>query len=92
LSAKCETPADEVRRTCTVVNHARESPFALLNAAPSFGYGRMAGTTLRIVPWGVEIDLNVSYRLRPSRVVQELLYPDFGFLTTMSWNKLFVSR
>jgi len=69
-----------------------EGSFALLNDSPKLGYGFLAGATFRIVKWHCDIDFNLTYRKRPSRVVEELLYPDFIVLLSLSWNDVFISR
>jgi hypothetical protein len=69
-----------------------EGLFSQLNDSSLLGYGVMGGVTFRIIPWGLDIDFNVSYRLRPSRVIEEFLYPDLLGLISISLNDLFISR
>jgi len=69
-----------------------EGSFSLLNDSTLFGYGLMSGFTIRNNKRGLELDLNVTYRMRPSRAVEELLYPDLVGLVSLSWNDLFLSR
>ena len=57
--------------------------------SPELGIGGMAGVTFRIIPWGLDIDLNTSYRMRPSVAVPGYLYPDFLFLLNINWNGVF---
>jgi hypothetical protein len=64
----------------------------ILNNTPGFGYGGVLGTTIRVIPWGLDFDVNVSYRLRPSYSIAGLQYPDFGILFTIARNGLGVSR
>jgi TolB-like protein len=69
-----------------------EGSVSLLNDSFNFGYGLLGGVTFRNISRGFEIDLNITYRMRPSRAVEELLYPDFLFLFNLSWNEVFLSR
>jgi TolB-like protein len=69
-----------------------EGSFMMLDNTPGFGYGGVLGTTLRIIPWGVDFDLNISYRFRPSYVIAGLSYPDFGIAFTLAKNNLGISR
>ncbi len=57
--------------------------------APNFGLGGMVGATFRIIPWGLDLDFNYSYRMRPSTAVPGYLYPDFLFLMNVNWNGVF---
>ena len=69
-----------------------EGSFAQLNDSSLFGYGAMGGVTFRIIPWGMDIDFNISYRLRPSRMKEEFLYTDILTLLTISFNDVWISR
>ena len=69
-----------------------EGSFAQLNDSSQFGYGALGGVTFRIIPWGMDIDFNISYRLRPSRMVEECLYTDILTLLTVSFNDVWISR
>ncbi len=69
-----------------------EGSFAYFSGAPTFGYGAVIGTTFRVIPIGMDFDLNASYNLRPSRNVPGLLYPDFVVLLGVSFNDLLISR
>lgn len=69
-----------------------EGSFALLNDSAQWGYGVLGGMTFRIVKWHCDLDLNLTYRRRPSRVVEELLYPDFIAAIGLSFSDLFRSR
>jgi TolB-like protein len=69
-----------------------EGSFMLLDNVQSLGYGGVVATTIRIIPWGLDIDVNLSYRFRPSYVIAGLMYADFGMLTTISLNNKFISR
>ncbi len=59
---------------------------------PQFGLGGMGGLTLRLVKAGLDLDLNVSYRMRPSSAVPGYLYPDFLILLNANWNGVFKSQ
>jgi hypothetical protein len=69
-----------------------EGSASLLNDSLMFGYGLLGGVTFRGIKRGFEVDLNITYRMRPSRAVEELLYPDFLLLLNLAWNDVFVSR
>jgi len=47
-----------------------EGDFTLMGSATSLGLGGTGGLTLRIRPWNLDIDLNMTYRQRPSRTVE----------------------
>jgi len=67
-----------------------EGSYALLNDSHNLGFGILSGITFR--SGNFDIDINISYRLRPSRMVEELLYPDFNVLIILTWNDVFISR
>jgi len=69
-----------------------EGSLAVLNESTRWGYGLLAGTTFRILRWHCDLDLNLTYRMRPSRVVEELLYPDFITSVSLSFSDVFLSR
>jgi len=69
-----------------------ECSFSLLNDSALIGYGILGGFTLRNNKRRFEFDLNVTYRLRPSRAVEELLYKDLVMLMNITLNDLFISR
>jgi len=64
----------------------------VLGDTAQLGYGGMLGGTLHNPNTGFELDMNLTYRMRPSRVVEGLLYPDFLYLINMTWNDRFLSR
>ncbi|MBN1838338.1 MAG: hypothetical protein JW820_20935, partial [Spirochaetales bacterium] len=59
-----------------------EGSFARLNESTKLGYGVLGGLTFRILKW--HCDLNLTCRMRPSRVVEELQYPDF--IASFGWS------
>jgi TolB-like protein len=69
-----------------------EGSLAFLNESKKAGYGVLGGMTFRIIRWHCDIDMNMTYRMRPSRVVEELLYPDFITLVGVSFSDVFRSR
>ncbi|MBN1835589.1 MAG: hypothetical protein JW820_07045 [Spirochaetales bacterium] len=69
-----------------------EGSFAQLDESSKWGYGVLGGVTFRIVPWHCDLDMNLTYRMRPSRVVEELLYPDFIASFAVSFSDVFRSR
>jgi hypothetical protein len=69
-----------------------EGSLSLLNDSAKPGYGVLGGMTFRIVKWHCDIDINLTYRMRPSRVVEELLYPDFITMAGVSFSDIFRSR
>jgi hypothetical protein len=48
--------------------------------------------TFWIVKWHCDPDLNLTYRMRPSRVVEELLHPDIIASPGLSYSDVFRSR
>jgi hypothetical protein len=58
----------------------------------SLGYGGLGGITLRFPKAGLDIDLNATYRMRPSRIVPGALYPDFLVLLNVNWNGVFIKN
>jgi len=71
---------------------ALEGSLSLLNESTRFGYAFLGGVSFRIIKRSLDIDLNFSYRVRPSRVVEGEMVTDPVVLFNMSWNDLWVSR
>ncbi len=69
-----------------------ELAYARLDGGNNFGYGGQGGLTFRDVGKGLDVDLNICYRMRPSRVITGLLYPEWVIAITSSWNNLYLSR
>lgn len=69
-----------------------EASLAMLNGEMNFGYGALGGITLSNIDWGFDFNLNVSYRLRPSRILEGEMYPGTLLLFSFVWNDVFVSR
>ncbi len=69
-----------------------EGSLAMLNDTFQPGYGALAGITFRNVRRGFDVDLNLTYRQRPSRVVEGLLYSDLMALMNVTWNGVRVTR
>jgi TolB-like protein len=63
-----------------------EGSLAFLGDSAKTGYGLLGGMTFRIVRWHCDLDVNLTYRMRPSRVVENLLYPDFITLVGVSFS------
>jgi len=68
-----------------------EGSFAMLNDTSTLGFGVLCGMTLRKIEPSFETDLNLSYRLRPSRVVERLMIPQLAVMMNFSWNDRYVS-
>ena len=58
----------------------------------ALGYGVMGGLTVRIVAWGLDLNVNVVYRLRPSKVIEDVMFPDLIGTFSITLDDLFVSR
>jgi hypothetical protein len=57
------------------------------------GLGVIAGLTFRIASVGIDIDLNMTYRRRPSRIVEDTMYKiDLLYNLNFTWNNLSASR
>jgi hypothetical protein len=69
-----------------------EGSFALLDGTPRLGFGGELGTTYRFLPSSLDLYLNASYWLRPSRNVPGLLYPCFTHLAGVGYSGAFLSR
>lgn len=54
----------------------------------TYSIGGLAGTTLRLKPFGqpLDIDLNYTYRNRPSRLLEEVLVPEQIVFFTLSYS------
>jgi len=69
-----------------------EGSFARLEDSSRFGFGVLAGVSFRSLARGFDADLNLSWRQRPSRVVEGLLYTDLTALMNLTWNGLRIRR
>jgi len=69
-----------------------EGAYAVLGDSNSFGFGTMGGLTFRFIKIGLDIDFNFTYRKRPSRVVQNIMYEDYIFLISGTLSDKFFSR
>ena len=69
-----------------------EGSLAHLMGTDQLGYGGMAGFTWLFPESGWEIDFNINYRLRPSRVLQGELYPDSLWSVGVSKEGIFMRR
>jgi len=69
-----------------------EGSLAVLNDSTDFGLGVLGGITFRSLRRGFDVDLNLTWRQRPSRVVEGVLYSDLLALINLTWNGLWVRR
>jgi TolB-like protein len=69
-----------------------EGSYALLDGTPTLGFGALLGISWRKIEPSFETDLNLSYRLRPSRVVESLMIPQLAVMMNFCWNDRFGSR
>jgi len=69
-----------------------EGALVLLNESLDFGYGAMGGVTFRVLKWKLDIDLNVTYRKKPSRVVEGMMRDDVFVSLIFNLNDVFLSR
>lgn len=58
----------------------------------NWGLGGMGGFTIRLSRWRVDIDGNVTYRRRPSRVLDGEFLDEIVAFITVSKNRLFIER
>jgi len=64
----------------------------VLNKRTQAGYGVLAGLSFRSARRGFDADFNLTWRKRPSRVVEGLLYTDLMALMNLTWNGLWVRQ
>jgi TolB-like protein len=70
-----------------------EGSFVRLNSVPDYGLGVLGGVTLRIIDWGLDVDLNLTYRRRPSRIIEDTMYKnDVLFNIDFTWNNTGAAR
>ena len=69
-----------------------EGSYAILGDTDNLGLGAMGGITFRIKNWGLDIDLNFTYRKRPSRVVESEMFNDYIILSSGTLSDVFISR
>lgn len=69
-----------------------EGSLAHLQGSDQLGYGGMAGFTWIFPESGWEIDFNINYRLRPSRVLRGELYPDSLYSLVISKEGIFIDN
>jgi hypothetical protein len=67
-----------------------ELAYAHLNASDNFGYGIVSGVSFRVGK--ADLDLSFGYRLRPSRWVEDVMFPEGVVTLGISLNDLFISR
>lgn len=69
-----------------------EGSFMKLEESNTFGFGGTGGFSIRIIPWGLDVDLNVTYRKRPSRFIDNEFIDEIIPLITVSKTKTFINR
>jgi TolB-like protein len=69
-----------------------ELSYTIFGDSGGVGYGAVGGITIRVVEWKLDIDLNATYRMRPSRVVEGMMYSDILLLLNLNLNDRFLSR
>ena len=69
-----------------------EGALVLLNESLDLGYGVLGGVTFRVLKWKLDIDLNVTYRKKPSRVVEGMMRDDVYVSLILNLNDVFFSR
>jgi len=69
-----------------------EGSLALLNDSLQPGYGLLAGMSFRSVRQAFDLDLNLTWRKRPSRVAEGLLYTDLVALMNLTWSGVRLTR
>jgi hypothetical protein len=69
-----------------------EGALIMLGSDVKFGIGGTAGISLRVIDWGLDFDLNLTYRKRPSRFIDGEILDEFIPLISITKNKTFMSR
>ncbi|MBE3064469.1 MAG: hypothetical protein IMZ69_05570 [Spirochaetes bacterium] len=69
-----------------------EGSMSLLNETFQMGFGALTGITFRSLRRGFDVDLNLTWRQRPSRVVEGVLYTDLMALINLTWNGIGMRR
>jgi len=69
-----------------------EGAVILLNESINFGYGFLGGITLRVINWGLDIDINFTYRRKPSRVIEGMMRDDLFLMVIFNLNDVFITR
>jgi len=69
-----------------------EGALVILNESLDLGYGVLGGVTFRVLKWKLDIDLNVTYRKKPSRVVEGMMRDDVYVSFILNLNDVFLSR
>ena len=69
-----------------------EGSYILLNDSHNFGFGVLVGVTFRVIKWGLDIDINTTYRRKPSRVVEGMMWNDIFLGFNFNLNDVFISR
>ncbi len=83
---------EQVASNWFAVRAGGEISFAQLNTSSQVGYGGLIGFSFFNPKRTFEFDLNTTYRLRPSRAIEELLYPDFILHIAFVFNDIALSR
>ncbi len=69
-----------------------EGSYSVLGSSGHNGLGAMGGLTFRFAKIGLDIDLNFTYRKRPSRVIGDVMYDDYIILLAGTLSDKFLSR
>ncbi len=69
-----------------------EGSYSVLGSSGNTGLGAMGGLTFRFARIGLDIDLNFTYRKRPSRVIEDVMYEDYIILLAGTLSDKYISR
>jgi TolB-like protein len=69
-----------------------EGALVLLNQSANFGYGILGGMTFRVPDWGFDVDLNCTFRMRPSRIIEGMMVPQTIMFLNFNLSNVFLKR
>lgn len=69
-----------------------EGSLTYLDEKMDFGFGGTGGLSLRIPDWGLDLDVNLTYRRRPSRIVPGEILQEIIPLVIITKTNTFISR
>ncbi len=69
-----------------------EGSYSVLGSSGNTGLGALGGLTFRFARIGLDIDLNFTYRKRPSRVIEDVMYEDYIILLAGTLSDKYLSR
>jgi hypothetical protein len=73
------------------VRCAFEGSLVALDNSLRFGYGALGGFTFRIIDWGFDFDVNVTYRMKPFRIADGMI-EELLLLMNFTLSDVFITR